>query len=404
MANHTIFCSCTKEVLVCGLNCHGQLGLNDENDRKEPQYLMQNKDIIQIICSDTFTIILKCDGKIVVFGSNRHGQLGLTSRKNICIPTLIVLDKQVTQISCGNWHTLILTIVGQVFSLGGNSYGQRGLGHNDGKDGKDGKDGNNDQHIMQQVATTEKIIRIACGGFHSIMITNNYEIMVFGCNDYGQLGLGHYNNEPSPKLLMKNENITKIVCGWGHTIMLNDNGQVYVFGCNKDGILGLNTCQDQNTPQLLTTILDKKIVQIACAVDSTIFLSDNGELWHIAPFIYKPVLLITDNEIVQITCGSDHIAFLKDNGQMFVIGDNEFGQLGLGHRGRHEEPQLLRRNVTMMFNTVDLLKWMPEHHRYFSAMFREKIWVFLLVLKRFQRLTKIYVPKFLRFEIVKKCV
>ena len=401
MTSHTIIG--TRNVLVFGSNNYNQLGFIDPITNlygvMEPQYLMENKDIIQIICHNEFTIILKEHGEILVFGSNRYGQLGLSSSR-IRVPTpLLVINKHVIQIACGDMHTLILTLDGQVFSFGSNKYGQLGLDHNCNNKYPELYNHKYYQKI-NQTKTSKFIIKIACGGFHSIIVANNYEIFVFGRNDAGQLGLDHNGVQYSPTLLMKNENINKIICGWGHTIMLNDNGQVFVFGYYN---FCLRSNERQTTPHPLAIMSDKNIVQVACDQDCAVFLADNGEVWRVG-YMYEPKLLITDNAIVQITCGENHTIILKNNGQILVVGSNDCGQLGLGNVKKQNVPQLLMDGVTIMFNTVDLLKWIPAHHRYFSYRFREKIWVFLLALKRFQFVTGIYVPKFVRFEIVKKCV
>ena len=36
-----------------------------------------------------------------------------------------------------------------------------------------------------------EISQIACGEFHTVIVKNNNDVLVFGYNYYGQLGLGH---------------------------------------------------------------------------------------------------------------------------------------------------------------------------------------------------------------------
>ena len=46
---------------------------------------------------------------------------------------------------------------------------------------------------------------------------NNGDVLVFGSNYYGQLGLGHNNNNINvPTLLMNDTTITNIICGISH--------------------------------------------------------------------------------------------------------------------------------------------------------------------------------------------
>ena len=55
----------------------------------------------------------------------------------------------------------------------------------------------------------------------------------------GQLGLGHNENINIPTLLMNDESIKNIICGNQHTIIYKDSGDILIFGDNKYGQLGL---------------------------------------------------------------------------------------------------------------------------------------------------------------------
>ena len=67
---------------------------------------------------------------------------------------------------------------------------------------------------------------------HTIILKENNEVFVFGCNNYGQLGLGHYENQNRPIILMQEIPIYQIACGHYHTMILKENGDVLVFGYN----------------------------------------------------------------------------------------------------------------------------------------------------------------------------
>ena len=68
--------------------------------------------------------------------------------------------------------------------------------------------------------------------------------------------------------------IRQIACGGCHTVILQDNNDVLVFGCNDDGQLGLGNMglgpnHIQNKPvilmQVACRVADKAIRQIACS-------------------------------------------------------------------------------------------------------------------------------------------
>ena len=75
---------------------------------------------------------------------------------------------------------------------------------------------------------------------------------VWGYNQHGQLGLGHFNNINTPQELNL-PNVKKIICGSGpyHTIAITKLGKVYVWGNNQYGQLGLGHTKNVNIPREL---------------------------------------------------------------------------------------------------------------------------------------------------------
>jgi len=93
------------------------------------------------------------------------------------------------------------------------------------------------------------ILVSCCDG--TIILKKNGEVLVFGGNDHGQLGLGHNIDQNKPVLLMKDELIKKICCGERHSMILTKDAQLLVTGSNIQGQLGLTEVQYQNIFVLL---------------------------------------------------------------------------------------------------------------------------------------------------------
>jgi alpha-tubulin suppressor-like RCC1 family protein len=78
------------------------------------------------------------------------------------------------------------------------------------------------------------------------VVTTRQEILTFGDNSEGQLGL-NIDNKSSvdrPSIIVTTgaeirENIAQVSCGYRHTLVLTENGRVYGFGTNKRYELGL---------------------------------------------------------------------------------------------------------------------------------------------------------------------
>ena len=106
------------------------------------------------------------------------------------------------KISCGYSHTCLL--MDEVYVWGDNDEGQLGLGHNQSQ--------NSPQKFApmqmnrREEGTSERgklnlsnIKDIICGGRHTIALTDSNEVWVWGYNNEGQLGLGHYQHQNSPQ-------------------------------------------------------------------------------------------------------------------------------------------------------------------------------------------------------------
>ena len=114
-------------------------------------------------------------------------------------------------------NNFIYNLNGDVLVFGNNSYGQLGLGHN------------NNMNTPTLLMNDTTIRNIICGGIHTIVYKDNGDVLVFGYNTYGQLGLGHNNDVNVPTLLMNDTTIKNIICGGIHTIVYKDNGNILVF-------------------------------------------------------------------------------------------------------------------------------------------------------------------------------
>eukprot|EP00825_Cyclidium_porcatum_P046805 TRINITY_DN745_c0_g1_i2.p1 TRINITY_DN745_c0_g1~~TRINITY_DN745_c0_g1_i2.p1 ORF type:complete len:1060 (+),score=235.51 TRINITY_DN745_c0_g1_i2:76-3255(+) len=155
---------------------------------------------------------------------------------------------QIKNIICGKKHTIILTIDGLVYSYGVGEYGA--LGHG----------GATFCEIPRQIIklSNKKIIQIACGEFHTMVLTSDKDIYAWGRGFEGQLGLKLQQTASAPQFLgffykkfecdSKNYSIKKevkivikqIACGAYHSMAITDEGQLYVWGENKLGQCGIN--------------------------------------------------------------------------------------------------------------------------------------------------------------------
>ena len=184
------------------------------------------------------------EGFIWSFGSNAYGQLGTGNTTNFKVPQKLLDIPPVHSVSCGYAHTLIitndlrsfgdnddhklesfvLTITSDsnLWSCGRNNFGQ--LCHGDTED-----------RSKPQKTFFSNISKISAGLYHSLLQNDAGEIFSCGENEWGQCGLGHFND---PQIIPSfnpdtPSNIVHFVCGAYHNLFLDSEGNVFSVGDNE---------------------------------------------------------------------------------------------------------------------------------------------------------------------------
>jgi alpha-tubulin suppressor-like RCC1 family protein len=298
--HYSIILNEKNKLFVCGDNKFGQLGLGDEKERHLYIELKHNFGKIKNIYNGLeHNIILNETNEIFVCGYNFHGQLGLGIKFPVSKESLKKYDLgddnfkniylklshnfgNIKKIICGDYHNIILNDNNELFMCGYNRLGQFGLGDDEPR-----------YTYVKNNNTFGNIKNIFGGSHHSIILNEKNEIYVSGWNNYGQLGLGHNNNEYSFIKLRDNfGKIKDIFCGKNHNIILNEKNELYVCGYNFYGQLGLGDNNNRNKYE---------------------------KLKH------------NFGNIVNIFCGFNNNFILNDKNEIFVCGINLFGQLGIGN-------------------------------------------------------------------------
>lgn len=348
-----------REVWSCGQNSYGELGHGDTTTRNTFERIesLQRKDVIQIsagnehsiaLCADgsvwtcgyndngqcghgtttrvvhmseitkiggqlivqvhayngcEHSILVTQDGKVATCGYNYRGQLGHGSTTSEPIPKIVrsLETKHVRLVSCSYYHTM-MTCEGDggrdiVYTFGRNDYGQ--LGHDDTADRK----------VPQQVDALgdRRIVSVACGQYHSMVVTATGRVFAFGKNDYGQLGLDTIDNQLVPAQVkggLEKQTCLEIRCGYYHSIVLCSGSRVYGFGRNDYGQLGLGR--------------------------SNATASANVQLQQQRFALPQLIEELEGKDIARIACGCYHTVVVCEDGMLYVFGRNNHGQLGTG--------------------------------------------------------------------------
>lgn len=160
---------------------------------------------------------------------------------------------EVISVSSGHCHTLALTNNG-IYAWGGNQYGQVGLDYLS-------------QCPSPQLISSlsdETIVDAVAGQYHSIALTSDGRVFTWGWGVHGQLGHGSIENIFTPTVItsLLGIAIKQIAAGHAHTMILSSENIVYVFGCNNVGQLGTANTKKYLIPTVVQ-LLSEKISLIA---------------------------------------------------------------------------------------------------------------------------------------------
>lgn len=331
----------SKKMFCWGSTIHGELGLGgieDENIFMPRQVdFAKANEIEQIACGENYTVAITNEGQVYSCGNNDYGQLGHEkARKRLQqIPGLdaFVFKK----VSCGSCHTLAVNEWGQLFSWGSNMKGQLGLSS---------VDCTERTPRMVKALGTSVIVQIACGVEHSIALTNDGELYAWGSNTEGQLGIGsHTVTEIKPKRIytLAAVPIAFIACGGYHTVVISKSGVVFAWGRNTFGQLGLNDTQQRSVPCQLRTLRNAKVCFAACGEEFSVFLTLDGGVFTCGAGMYgqlghgnsmneilpRQVMELMGSTVTQISCGKRHtLALVPSRGRVYAWGLGGAGQLG----------------------------------------------------------------------------
>ncbi|KAJ5073768.1 claret isoform a [Anaeramoeba ignava] len=219
--------------------------IEDKNDR-----------IIQdVVCSRFSIYLLTSNQNAYGIGSNHWGQLGFDTETLKETEKPILMMKNVSKIFSGNssYSVFLLNSNQELFGCGNNYYGQLGLGKSKRKKLKIKK------LTKIQNIPKGKIIDIQCGRYHSIMLIENEnenqnpKRKLYSCGRYEYNGLGKNGDideltEIKSSLFENDNNILDFSVGYQHTLVLTSNTKLIVFGNNYYGQLGTGDTNDQSIP------------------------------------------------------------------------------------------------------------------------------------------------------------
>ncbi|UOK41965.1 MULTISPECIES: T9SS type A sorting domain-containing protein [Flavobacterium] len=200
-------------------------------------------------------------------------------------------------------------------------------------------------NILICLSGTVKAQKITAWGYSASLVCDNFDVMVWGRNNFGQLGDGTTVSKNAPVKLNSFTNVKTTDGGEYHSLFLKNDGTVWASGKNDRGQLGDGTYINRNTPVQINSLSD--IVAIDGGETYSLFLKNDGTVWacgredigelglgpqaHLGKNI--PVQISSLSDIISISAGQNHALFLKRDGTVWACGSNNYGELGNGTYG-----------------------------------------------------------------------
>ncbi|KAM0732909.1 X-linked retinitis pigmentosa GTPase regulator [Formica fusca] len=312
-------------------------------DNVASHFFIRKDPVVAIECGDEHSAVICQSGRLFVFGSNDWGQLGLGHKNHISKPSCVKILKpeKVTHVACGRAHTLICTGAQKIFACGSNQEGQLGR-----ENSAIGDSSSSPILIYDCGLAGPRIVQIAAGSHHSMILTSDGGVVAWGSNLEGQLGLpGVSGLVNKPTKVPIPEPVKEISAGYYHSAFLTESGLVYVCGESESGKLGIDVnFSTQVAPKQMQ--LPAPAVHVVCGGHHTLVLAENGNIYcsgsnasgqlgmgtnvneiHMPKHLARGSL--RNEKIVKIACGESHSAILTELGKLFTCGDGRHGKLGL---------------------------------------------------------------------------
>ena len=296
------------------------------SDRGEEPTKIALPDKDDVVCDITggayHSVLLTESGKVYTFGAGQLGQLGRkageldgsglpvdSNMKEAIVlenDSDISIDSKVQAIGAGFYNTFAICKSGALYCTGENQNKQCGAGLK-----------NLNQLTLVKEMSGIAVDQVEGGYCHTLIKTLEGAVWSLGCGEEGQRGDGRTDEEndlnerniATPvNLPVQRVTALQVAAGASHSLILGSNGVAYSFGANDVGQCGVTAAKKSSGDD-----------------DD----GDDGSI--VSPRAIQLEVNEKTDPVVSVSAGYAHSVLTTKSGKIFVFGQNDNGQLGLGH-------------------------------------------------------------------------
>lgn len=319
-----------------GWNGVGQLGAGPAGAGTPlPTSAVAATNVIGVSDGFYHSLALRKDGTVWAWGSNGFGQVGDGTTTQRDTPVQVGGLPRITCVTAGAVHSLAVDTDGGVWAWGWNAVGQLGDGTT------------TDRHSPVRVAQLSGAYQVSAGAFHSFAVDSTRNGWAWGWNAYGQLGDGTTTERHVPVSLAGTVGpVRQLAAGGFHSLALRFDGQLMGWGWNAVGQVGDGTTVTRTTPTAVPSlregVVQVAVVQVAAGGAHSLAVAVDGTVWSWGDDAWgqlgtsstggrsspAPVPGLTGMR--GVAAGWVHSLALSGEGAVAAWGWNGLGQLGDG--------------------------------------------------------------------------
>ncbi|KAL0846926.1 hypothetical protein Bca101_020172 [Brassica carinata] len=332
-----------KDIMIWGATRDLIEGSKSQNDALSPQLLESATmfDVQSISLGAKHAALVTRHGEMFCWGNGNSGKLGLKVNLDIDHPKRVqsLEGVAVGSVACSDHQTCAITESGELYLWGidGGTIGESGR-----------------QFLTRKISDvlggSLRVYSVACGAWHTAIVTFSGQLYTYGSGTFGVLGHGSLESVTKPKEVesLKPMKVLSVSCGPWHTAAIVETstdrkyhngksvGKLFTWGDGDKGRLGHVDSKKKLVPTCVSELIDQDFVKVSCGWTLTVAFSNRGTVYTMGSSIHGQLgCPRAKDKSINAVLGNLTGQFVKE----IACGAN--GQLGLGDVRDRNSPVLV---------------------------------------------------------------